>query len=504
MYLSLWGIPHLGNYEVFMKVLTGEQIKCLEKSAVDNGLFSYIDLMKNAGSSVVDIICKRYNVSGRKVCVISGSGNNGGDGLVIADLLRNEGAFVTLYLPFGTPCTDTSKSFYDNVSDIPVVKFVDDNYDFYIDALFGIGLNRLLATETEELINRLNQFGGIKIAVDIPSGLFADGGIAQIAFKADLTVTFIGYKLSQLLPETSDYCGEVIVSDIGIKTDGIFSYKTIEPPKQKLFNKNSHKGTFGTAVLFCGSYGMCGAEILAAKSALISGAGIIKAIVCDKNYSAFTSAVPEAVTVPVETALSGAPILYDKTVLSAISKSSSILIGCGIGQSDEANLLVKKVLSFANVPTVIDADGINAVARNIDILRNITTPLVFTPHPGEMARLMNTTVSDVEKHRVEYAKKFACGYNCVLVLKGANTIVASPEGEVYFNTNGNYGMAKGGSGDVLAGIIVSLLANGCHPLEASLTAVYLHGEAGDRAAKRFTGRTMTPSDIIEELKFISF
>lgn len=487
-----------------MKVLTVEQIKNSEKMAVENGLFSYADLMKNAGNATFEEIVSRYLVIGKKILVLVGNGNNGGDGLVVADLLRNAGAFVTIYAPFGLPTTDTAKCFIENVTDIPFCEYVFDNYDIYIDALFGTGLNRPLNLETETVIKRINEYDGIKISVDVPSGVMGDGVVYGTAFKADLTVTFIAYKLCQLLPQTSSLCGEVAVRDIGVDVGNNYSYLVIDEPTSKIYDKNSHKGTFGTALLFCGSYGMCGAEILSARAALISGAGIVKAVVCDKNYQAFTSAVPEAVTVPAETSSAGAPILYDKTVLSCISNANSILVGCGIGSSDEANLLVKKVLSFANVPTVIDADGINAVSRGIDILRNINAPLILTPHPKEMARLMNTTVGDVQEHRVEYAKRFACTYNCVLVLKGANTIVAAPNGEVYFNVTGNYGMAKGGSGDVLSGIIVSLLANGYDTLSAALTAVYVHGKAGDMAAKKYNKRTMLPSDIIEELKFISF
>jgi NAD(P)H-hydrate epimerase len=206
----------------------------------------------------------------------------------------------------------------------------------------------------------------------------------------------------------------------------------------------------------------------------------------------------------VETAASGAPVVYDKTMLSALSGANSLLVGCGIGRSDEAKAAVKKALLYTNVPAVIDADGINAVAGDISILKNVNSEVILTPHPGEMARLLNTTVEDVEANRVVAAKRFACDNGCIVVLKGANTIVAAPNGEVYFNVTGNYGMAKGGSGDVLGGIIAALLANGYDALTAALTAVYVHGKAGDAAAEKYTKRTMTPCDIIGELKFISF
>ena len=487
-----------------MKVMTPVQIKNAEKTAVFGGRFSYTDLMKKAGKAVFDEVAARYDYIGKRFLVVVGSGNNGGDGLVVADLLRQSGAFVTMYMPFGAPKSDPARDFLKAVSDIPVCAGVSGEYDFYIDALFGIGFNRTLTDDIQYLIDVLNRKSGVKISVDIPSGMFSDGSYSPKMFRADLTVTFIGYKLCQLMPETSSYCGEVVLNELGIDTNGEYSYSVIEKPVQKIFDKNAHKGTFGTALLICGSYGMCGAGILSTRAAVTSGAGIVKTVVCDKNYTALTQSVPEAVTIPVETSSGGAPVLYDKTILSAIGGATALVIGCGLGRSDEITSAVKRVIRFTNIPTVIDADGINAVSGDISILRNVKAPMILTPHPGEMARLLNTSVEDVEAHRVGYAKKFACDFQCVLALKGANTVVAAPNGEVYFNITGNYGMAKGGSGDILSGIIVALLANGYDTLNAALTAVYVHGKAGDNAAKKYTKRTVTPGDVLEELKFISF
>ncbi len=487
-----------------MKVLTSLQIKTAEKTAVQSGLFSYADMMKNAGYAAVDEISKKFDVAGKKVLIIIGTGNNGGDGLVVASKLNCLGADVSLYCPFGMPETITASGFIKDVKNIPVQSNISGDFDFYIDALFGIGFNRQLSADAEELINLINSKSGKKIAIDIPSGVFCDGGIAQTAFKADFTITFIGYKLCHLLPPASNYCGEVALKTLDIDLKNNYSYRIINKPTAKVYEKNSHKGTFGTALLICGSYGMCGAQILAAKAAAIGGAGIVKSIVCDKNYAAFTASVPEAVTIPVETSQSGTPIIYDKTMFSALSGASAVLLGCGIGRTDEAVRLVKKAFEYTKVPLVLDADGINAVSDDISILRRAKAPLIITPHPGEMARLIGTTVSDIENNRISFAKKFACDNQCVLVLKGANTIVAAPNGEVYFNTTGNYGMAKGGSGDVLSGIIVALLSNGYDIVEAAKIAVYVHGSAGDIASKKFTKRTMLPSDILKELKHISF
>lgn len=485
-----------------MKVLTAHQIKKAEDNAVNCGIFSYTQLMKMAGDSAAREILNRYNVVGKNICIICGSGNNGGDGLVIASNLKRHGANVSLFTPIGFPTTDTALYFKDKVVDIKIVDDYTNDYDIVIDALFGIGLNRFLSEKIANIINKINNSNCIKIAIDIPSGLFCDGGEVQTAFCADLTLTFSCYKLCQLLPQTSEYCGETVVLDIGLPLDD-YAYLTIDKPKPQKRPKNSHKGTFGTAVLFCGSYGMCGAQVLASRAALKSGVGIVKALVCDKNYSAFTCSVPEAVTIPVETNTSGAPVVYDRTIFTALSNSTALLIGCGLGCSDEARQLVSRTLNKTQIPTVIDADGINAIQGNIDIIRNINAPVILTPHPAEMARLCNVTTVEIEANRVKYAKKFAVDNNCYLVLKGTNTIVATPNGRIFFNTTGNNGLATGGSGDVLAGMIVSRLAQGYETLTAVLNSVWIHGAVADNLAQSMPTRAILPSDIIMGLNLIS-
>lgn len=485
-----------------MKVLLSSQIKSAEDNAVQNGIFSYAELMKKAGDSATREILNRYNIVGKKICVLCGNGNNGGDGLVIAAGLKRNGATVSLLTPIGFPSTGTALFYKDSVSGLNVIDDFTEGFDIVIDALFGIGLNRFLSENLSQLIEKINAYDCVKIAVDIPSGIFCDGGEVVTAFKANLTLSFTSYKLCQLLPQTSEYCGETVVLDIGLPVEE-YAYLTIDQPKKVDRPKNSHKGTFGTVAMFCGSYGMCGAEILSSRAALRSGAGIVKALVCDKNYSAFTSSVPEAVTVPVATTAEGAPEVYDRTILSLLSSSDALLIGCGLGRSNEAKKLVLRVLEKTKIPTVIDADGINALQGNIDIIRKINAPVILTPHPAEMARLCDTTTDAIESNRVKYAKKFAVENNCYLLLKGANTIVATPNGRIFFNTTGNNGLATGGSGDVLSGMIVSRLAQGYEPLTAVLNSVWIHGAVADKLAQNVPTRAILPSDIIEGLKIIS-
>lgn len=485
-----------------MKILTAKQIKNAEYNAVDRGIFSYTQLMKNAGCAAAKEIINRYNVIGKKICILCGSGNNGGDGLVIADVLNKNGADVYLFTPVGFPNTDTAKHFERDVKNIKTINDFVGDFDIVIDALFGIGLNRFLSEELNDLIDKINSYNCIKIAIDVPSGVFCDGGEVINAFRADLTLTFSAYKLCQLLPQTSEFCGETVVIDIGLPIEE-YAHLTIDEPQKILRSKNSHKGTFGTALLFCGSYGMCGAEILAARAALRSGVGIVKALVCDKNYSAFTSAVPEAVTIPVETTLNGAPEVYDHVILSALSNSSALLVGCGLGQTEQAKQLIFRTLEKTQIPTIIDADGINAIQGNINIIRKINAPVILTPHPAEMARICNVNTETIQQNRVKYAKRFAVDNNVYLVLKGTNTIVATPNGRIFFNTTGNDGLATGGSGDVLSGMIVSRLAQGYDPLTATLNSVWLHGAVADKLSETVSTRAILPSDIIEGLKTIS-
>lgn len=485
-----------------MKVLTAEQIKNAEDNAVKCGIFSYAELMKRAGDSATQEILNRYVVKNKKVCVVCGSGNNGGDGLVIASNLKKHGADVCIFTPIGFPSTDTALCFKDDIIDIDIIDILNDDFDIIIDALFGIGLNRELSGEIAKLIEKINRYNCAKIAVDIPSGLFCNGGEVNIAFRADLTLSFTCYKLCQLLPQTSEYCGETVVLDIGLKTDD-YLYLTIDRPTKIKRPQNSHKGTFGTALICCGSYGMCGAEVLATRAALRSGAGIVKAFVCDKNYAAFTNSVPEAVTIPVSSNEYGAPLISEEQMKSALSGSNALLIGCGLGRSKDIKNLILNTLNITNIPTVIDADGINVLQDDINIIRKIKAPVILTPHPAEMSRLCGVTTADIESSRVSYAKNFAVENNVYVILKGTNTIVATPDGEIYFNTTGNDGLATGGSGDVLSGIIVSRLAQGYDPLTAALNSVWLHGAIADELSKQMSTRAILPSDIIEGLKSIS-
>ncbi len=474
-----------------MKVLTKALIKESEENAVKSGVFTFRQLMKTAGNVAFDIISKEFDINKKKIAVICGNGNNGGDGFVIAKNLYENGADVCVIMPCGEPQTKDAEYYFSKLENIKITEFSDD-FDIIIDAVFGIGLNRDISDNLSSLFDKINKSNAIKISIDIPSGVHADNGkVLKNAVNADLTVTFIALKPCFMLPYGSDYCGKVIVADIGVEPTN-FSYLTTEKPNLEKRRHNSHKGTFGTALLICGSYGMAGAAMLSAKAALRSGLGIAKCVIPESIYEAFTCYLPEAVCVPYKQ--------KSELDISLLSKNcKALLFGCGVGNDDETYNLLIKIIENCEIPLVLDADGINALSKNIELLKKSKVPIIITPHPAEMARLCQTTAKEIEQNRIEFARNFVMENNCILVLKGADTIIATPDGEIRFNLNGNPGMATGGSGDVLAGIIVSLLSQGFAPEKAAEYAVYLHGEAGDKAALKHTEKGLLASDIIEEL-----
>ncbi len=481
-----------------MDVLTKDLIKSSEENAVRSGAFSYQELMKIAGDTAYKIICENTPIKNKKIAVVCGNGNNGGDGFVIAQNLKDAGADVTVITPLGEPQTDSAKHYYSALSGVAKREKIKEKYDIIIDALFGIGLNRVLEERLADVIYEINSQRAYRVAIDIPSGIDCDSGkILGACVNADLTVTFIALKPCFMLPPVNDYAGKVVVADIGVEPIG-YKYRTIEEPKPINRPKNSHKGTFGTAVMFCGSYGMAGAAILSARACLRSGVGIAKCVIPKSIYDILTCAVPEAVCSIAKQTLKGG-FKGNTDVKKPLERATAVLIGCGIGNTRQTQKLVKKLLETVKVPTVVDADGINALVANINVLRKTNAPIIITPHPAEMSRLTGLSVNEIEQNRVKVATDFAREYNCFVVLKGANTLVASPDGQVFFNTCGNSGMATGGSGDVLAGIIVSCLAQGIEVLEAVNSAVYTHSAAADKVAKIKGEQALLPSDIIEAL-----
>ncbi len=482
-----------------MKVLNTDLIRKSEQKAVLSGAFSFRQLMQYAGTKAYEIINMKYPCTNKKVAVICGCGNNGGDGFVIADCLYKNGADVTVFTPLGLPTTEDANHYYKKLSFLKFGVEFEGEYDIIIDAVFGIGLNRAPNTKLTELFRKINESNAIKISVDIPSGVCSDTGkVFTNAVNADLTVTFIALKPCFVLPEGSDFCGEVIVADIDVEPID-YCFETIEKPTFPKRLHNSHKGTYGTALIITGSYGMAGAAMLSSKAALRSGVGIAKCVLCESIYPAFTSYLPEAVCIPTKQTQNGTLDCNFVDIQNLSCKANAILFGCGVGTDSSTKKILNNIIKQSNVPTVIDADGINCLSENIELLKESKAPIILTPHPAEMARLCNTTVDNVEHNRIAIAKNFAENNNCTVILKGANTVTAFADGKIFVNICGNSGMATGGSGDVLAGVIVSLLAQGFDIQFAVNAAVYLHSHAGDKAALKRGMHATLPSDIIEEL-----
>ncbi len=500
-----------------MNVLFAKDIREIESNAITGG-FSGLRMMENAGAAATNVIVDKYEVKGKSVVVVAGNGNNGGDGFVVARKLYDAGADVCIILVAGMPNTESAKETLSKLSTYPIrVYGIDDsdapvkinNADFLVDAIFGIGFHGQINEDVAMIIERFNRSNAVKIALDLPSGCECDtGAVSNACVNADITITFIAVKPCHVLYPASDYCGKLVRVGIGISPkimNSVTSNITIIEnglvksllPKRK---KNFHKGQCGTAVQLCGSYGMAGAAILSAKAALRSGAGLVKAILPKSIYPIAAAKLLEAVYIPCDDTADGTVGIDSlREIAEALASADSLLIGCGLSDCKSTADLVSTLIPNLRTPIVLDADGINIVSKNIDILLKSEAPMVLTPHPAEMARLMRTTADEVQRNRFKVAHAFSTRFNKVLVLKGANTIVALPNGELYVCMAGNPGMAVGGSGDVLAGIINSLLAQGMSPQDAAVCGVQIHAFAGDMAASKMSIHSMLPTDIIDTL-----
>ncbi len=503
-----------------MKVLTAKSMRLLEAAAVDEGL-DYLRLMENAGSAAARRIRAIDNLSGRNTAVLCGSGNNGGDGFVVARKLREEGYDVSVVLLCGRPKSPQAREMLtriESAGDIAVLNLETEPYlasdavreaDLVVDAVYGIGFHGELPDYMRSLFRLVNTSEALTVAIDVPSGMDCDTGVCDPdTLLADRTVTFTAMKPGLLSPRASTTCGKVEVVSIGIderllrqftSDQSIIDWEMVArcfAPRPA----DSHKGTYGQVLAVCGSYGMAGAALLAAKAALRGGAGLVTAVVPQSIYPLMAVGLPEAVFLPLpettegQLALAALPLLRER-----MKKADALLIGCGLGAGGQMTAVVEDLLRCADCPVVLDADGINAVAQHIDIRKTTRAPLVLTPHPGEMARLLGCTVAQVQENRTDMARRFAEEQQAVVVLKGSRTVIAAPGQPLLVNTTGNAGMATGGSGDALAGLIASFLAQGMEPFHAAMCGVHLHGLAGDRAAARLSQHAMLPSDLIDEL-----
>lgn len=502
-----------------MKVLNSAQSKELEKKAVQAGT-GYPELMENAGAAAASFLRKTFGADPQRAVILCGKGNNGGDGYVVARHLSSWGFPVAVVLAEGRPVTELAQTMLRRLEGtaVQVVDYREEpertdsllhQAEWIVDAIYGTGFHGSVREPLLPLFRAVSESRKVLVSLDMPSGANCDtGAVEGECLKADYTVTFSTLKNGHLLMPARAFCGRVEVLPIGIGQELInLQESTVRVTEQadlesmlKPRDPESNKGNYGRLLCVCGSEGLAGAAAMSAEAAVRCGAGIVEEAVPRSIYGIVASRLPEPVFSLLDPTPDGG--LAEKsrnTLVESLGKASACLIGCGLGKGKAASDALAAVLEEARVPLIIDADGINLLAENINRLKTVKAPVVLTPHPGEMARLLGTTADKVQAHRLESAMKFAEEYRVVLVLKGAGTLTAGPEGTVWLNTTGNAGMAKGGSGDVLAGMISSFIAQGIPPETAAAGAVYLHGKAGDRCAERFSQCAMLPTDLIHML-----
>lgn len=499
-----------------MKILTAHQTKNAEQIAFNKGI-SGERLMENAGSAAARVIKQSYDLNGKLAVVVVGQGNNGGDGYVVARKLKEYGARVAVIMAMGIAMTRDSNTMQKRATDlgISVMNFYDntdlaknliDTADIIVDAIFGIGFHGATDREVSLIIEIINRSKAKIVALDIPSGVIADTGEALgSAVKADLTISFIGYKPCHFEYSDIKYCGSVKAVSIGIDDNEITDFLAeVIDVKQALsylskIPSNAHKGTKGTTLIIGGSFGMAGAPMLSAKAAMRSGAGITKVCLPRDVYFVAAPMLPEAVFTPTNG--KNGFLCGDDIKADLFKNVNSVLIGPGMGNNESTLSAVLKSVEFSKVPTVIDADGLNVISFEPECLKS-SAVVAVTPHPGEMSRLTGKSVAEIQKNRISTALDFAKEYQVITVLKGSYTVIACPSGKIYVNTTGNEAMATAGSGDMLGGMIAAFLANGTEPEKAVVAAVCLHGAAGDYVAERIGIRGVITTDMIEGLPFV--
>lgn len=506
-----------------MRVVTATEMRQIDQVAIEEYGIPGIVLMENAGLGVVEVIQSLINnLSGKVFSILVGKGNNGGDGLVVARHLYNRGAQVKVLLladpedfqgdarvnlkiwqNMGQPVYQVNQ-----VNGINIVKVALLSTDLIIDALYGTGFRGTVNEKVGRVIELINASDKPVVSVDIPSGLEADTGQAGLCIKADHTVTFGLPKLGLVVEPGASYAGKLHVVDISLpqtltKNKNIprqLLTKGMISPWFKPRNSTSHKGNFGRVLVVAGSRGMVGAARLTTCAALRAGAGLVTLALPESSQTLAAASIDEAMTKGLPETEEGTLALSAlESILAACESADVLAIGPGISTHPETVELLHSLLLQLKIPAVVDADALNALEGTADILAEVPVPLIITPHPAEMGRLINISVAEIQEKRLDITRAVAKKWNLVAILKGARTIIAAPDGNIYINPTGNPGMATGGSGDVLTGIIAGLLGQGFAPEKAAASATYLHGLAGDMAALKLGQISMLAGDIIKFL-----
>lgn len=484
------------------KILTDIQIKNADKYTIDNEPISSVDLMERASQIIAGWLIDQIDK-----CIpfffIVGKGNNGGDGLAVARLLSEAGYSCSVCLLYGRDqLTEECRT---NLGRLPQAVVRTNTIDdisvdaVVIDSLLGTGVRGVLNESLVAIVKKINLLPNRVISIDMPSGMMSEfGNTDQQMVKAETTLTLEFPKLAMLLPEAGEYCGNIIVLDIGLSKKYIDDaesnyYYITDALIRNIFQKRDkfgHKGTYGHALLICGSKGMAGAAILATGAALRSGCGLVTTHIPESERFSLQANYPSALSsLDSKTCFSELP--------SNLSQYTAIGIGCGLGKDAYTVEAFKQLLGLVDKPMVIDADALNILADNYRLRQFIPQNSILTPHPGELKRLVGEWSDEEEK--IALVRRLASNLKSIVVVKGAHTMICLPNGTCYFNSTGNSGMAKGGSGDVLTGYITGLLARGYNSVHAAILGVYIHGLAGDRVACLYGMEAMNSKDLIDNL-----
>jgi NAD(P)H-hydrate epimerase len=506
-----------------MKVVTAEQMRDIDRKTIEKFGIPGNVLMERAGAAVASRVRELYEK--RKTIVLAGGGNNGGDGIVVARELYNSGWHVRVLL-----LIKEDKLSPECLSQFRIAKQMGVPVEFrteitekdlhsaiVVDAMLGTGLNKDVEGKMAKAINFLTSSDMPVLSIDVPSGISSDTGqVMGVAVRAQHTVTFGLPKRGHFLYPGAEYTGRLFVEHIGFPEELLTSHElNVDMLEKKTISSfvpsrptYSHKGTYGHVFVIAGSRGKTGAALMTAKSCMRTGAGLVTLGVPESLMDVFQSRVTEEMTLPLPDQGGSLSAKAIEPILQFLSQKANILcIGPGIGVSDETEKVIEAVVKSSPVPIVIDADGLNSIP-NTGVLKNAQAPLILTPHPGELSRLLSkaskgkdpsSSITAIEEDRINTAISFARDEGVYLVLKGVPTIVAEPEGKAFINSTGNPGMATGGAGDVLTGIIASFLGQGLSPLNASILGVYIHGLAGDVAAAEKGEHSVIAPDIIESL-----
>lgn len=520
-----------------MEILSAEQIRAWDAYTMQHEPIASIDLMERAAGSCLSWL-EKAGYLGRSFSIYCGKGNNGGDGLALARMLSSLECAVSVHiLEFGHIGTADFQANLALLHETAIeVRYVQTENHFHpippgdilIDALFGSGLNRKLEGVTAGLVEHLNRSGNEIIAIDIPSGLFVSKSSKDnTVVRATHTLSFQVYKPAFLMPENESWVGEVHILDIGLhpgflqrtNSDAELLDTGIIGEIYKPRKSFAHKGNFGHALLITGAYGKIGAAVLSGRSCLRAGAGLVTILVPRCGYDIIQTTLPEAMVLTdedekmhtelppaegggtssagISSGAGGVSRVAAARTDAALDKYSVVGVGPGLGQHPQTVAFLWELLRRYRKPMVVDADALNILGANPDMLGLLPPYSILTPHPKEFERLFGPSADDYA--RLDKAREMARRYQCIIVLKGHYTYIAMPGGKSYFNSTGNAGMAKGGSGDVLTGILTALLGQHYSPGEAALLGVYLHGLAGDLAAAAGSQESMLPTDLTDHL-----